>query len=164
MNYVILIASFLLDGILSNFCFYVTNDLYWLYPLFTLMSIWLICPMYQKEKHKYYITAFIMGLLYDLFYTNLLFTNAILFLGIAVIFHWLYQKIRINWFTNIIVMIFQIIFYQCCYAGLLVIFNVVPISLDDIFYLIFHSLLLNIIYGMFIYGICHLLPRKRRVN
>ena len=89
----IIIISFLIDGILTNFLPYMVNDLSYFTPLFTLVSIFLVYPFYQKKEKKYYGTIFLLGIIYDLFYTNLLFFNAMLFLMIAITTKYIYIKI-----------------------------------------------------------------------
>jgi len=164
MTYIILILSFLLDGILSNFLSSFPNKLTYFIPLLTLVSIILIYPSYKKDHKTYFILVGIIGFLYDLFYTNLLFTNTYLFLLIAYITSFIYHKMTINVITNMVIITILIVIYNSIYALLLTIFNVVPITLYDIYYQISHSLVLNIIYAQIIYFIFKILPGKRRLN
>ena len=80
ISIIIIIISLLLDGILSNYLPYLVNDLSLFTSLFTLVSIFIIYPFFKKKEKKYLITIFIIGIIYDLFYTNLLFFNGVLFL------------------------------------------------------------------------------------
>ena len=164
MAYAIVIISLFLDGILSNFIPYMLNDSSWLIPMFTLTSIGIVYPFFQKEPRKYYVFVFIIGFLYDLFYTNLLFTNAILFLLSAFLIAFLHRKLRVQWFSNILLIMLQLTTYQLLYAFLLFIFNVVPITWEAIGYIITHTLLINVIYGEILYFLCYFLPKKRRLN
>ena len=82
--YFILITSFLLDGILSNYLDYMLGDITLFNPLLTIIALLIIYPFFRKNDNQYLVIAFITGFLYDLFYTNLLFTNAILFLLLAI--------------------------------------------------------------------------------
>ena len=77
---IIMIVSFILDGLLTNYLPYLVGDLSWFTPLLTVVSLFMIYPFYRKEEKKYFIIVFILGLLYDLFYTNLLFFNGVLFI------------------------------------------------------------------------------------
>ena len=89
--YITVIISFLLDGVLSNFLNYMLGDISIFNPLLTIVAIIMIYPYFKKDENKYLITSFILGFLYDLFYTNLLFTDAILFLLLALIYSYLYK-------------------------------------------------------------------------
>ena len=161
---IIVIISFLLDGILSNFLPYMTNDLSLLTPYFTIVSLIIICPFFKKERNKYYILVGITGFLYDLFYTSLLFANAIFFLLLALIIDYLYKKLESNLLTNLFFIILIIMIYHLIYSLSLLIFNVVPININNILYLIGNSLILNIFYGEILYLICKYLPHKRHIN
>ena len=88
--YIIITISFFLDGILSNFLPYMEGDLSFFTPLITLVSIFLVEEFFDHEDKKYYITAFVFGFLYDLFYTDLLFLNGFLFLFIAYVSKYIY--------------------------------------------------------------------------
>ena len=98
--YLTLIISFLLDGVLSNYLDYMLGDITLFNPLLTLVALLVIYPFFKKDENKYLIIAFIVGFLYDLFYTNLLFTNAILFLLLAIIYKYLYKKLEVNILTT----------------------------------------------------------------
>lgn len=160
----ILIISFVLEGLLSNFLPYMVQNITYFNPLFTLVSICLIYPFYQKDRKKYYLLAGLIGFLYDLFYTNLLFLNMYLFIITAFLVHCFYKKIRISKWTFPLLLICMITLYQGIYILLLVIFNVVPITLDNAIYWISHSYILNIVYGQILYLIIEHIPKKRRLN
>ncbi len=161
---IIVIISFFLDGILSNFLSYMISDLSLFTPYFTIVSIIIIYPFFAKKNNHYFILVGVTGFLYDLFYTNLLFTNTIFFLLIGLIVSALYKKIQLNIITNFFLLVFVIVLYHSIFALSLFIFNVVPITIDNVLYLISHSLILNIIYGEILYLICKYLPHKRQLN
>ena len=144
---VIVIISFFLDGILSNFLPYMLGDISLFTPYLTLVSLIVIYPFFKKRPRDYFILIGIMGFLYDLFYTNLLFTHAIFFLLIGYIVSFIYKKMELNLLTNLFLIILVIIFYQLIFSLSLFIFNVVPITIESIIYLI-----------------CKYLPHKRHLN
>ncbi len=161
---IIVIISFFLDGILSNFLHYMMGDLSLFTPYFTLISLIAVYPFFIKKNKNYYILVGVVGLLYDLFYTNLLFTHAIFFLLIGYIVSFLYKKMQLNFFTNLLLIILVLVIYHAIFSLCLFIFNVVPITLQSTLYLIANSLILNIIYGEILYLICKYLPHKRHLN
>ncbi len=157
---IILLLSIIIDGVLTNFLPYLVNNLSYFTPLFTVTSIFLIYPFYRKNKRLYFITLFITGFIYDLFYTNLLFYNGVLFVIIGLITYLLYKNFEVNFFKLIIYIILIIISYESINALLLLIYNVVPITTSKIVYKISHSLIINVIYGEIVYLIIKKLPKK----
>lgn len=157
---IIILISLVLDGILTNYLPYLVNDLSLLTPLLSVVSIFMIYPFYRKKENKYYIISFIMGIIYDLWYTNLLFFNAILFLLIALITKYIYKNFEISWLKIIIYLIGIISIYEIMNAGILLLFNLVPITCYKVLYKISHSLILNVIYAEFIYLIINIIPKK----
>lgn len=160
----IVIISLFLDGILSNFLPYMIGDLSLFTAYFTLISLVIIHPFFKKKDKDYYILVGITGFLYDLFYTNLLFTNTIFFLLIGLIVSFVYKKMELNILTNLFLTILVIVIYQTIFSLSLFVFNVVPVTVESTLYLISHSLILNIIYGEILYLICKYMPHKRHLN
>ncbi len=160
ISYIIQILSLLLDGILTNFLPYLQNDLSLFTPLLSVISIFLIYPFFRKEKKKYLINVFIYGMIYDLFYTNLLFWNACIFLVIGLLTIFIYKNYEISLLRIIIPIIVIITSYELINASIIWIFHLVPITLSKVIYKITHTLLLNIIYGVVIYFIISMIPNK----
>lgn len=157
---IIIVISILLDGILTNFLPYLVNDLSIFTPLFTLVSIFIIYPFYRKKLTKYYIIVFLIGIIYDLFYTNMLFFNAILFLIIAIISRFIYQHYEVTFISIIIYTIFIIFTYEALTGGIIYLFQLVPITIEKLLYKITHSILLNVIYIEILFLIIKLIPKK----
>ena len=156
----ILIISIILDGILSNFLPFLVNDLSIFTPLFTVVSIFIIYPFYKKHEKKYFITIFIVGIIYDLLYTNLLFFNGILFLIIGLVSKYIYKNYEVTSIRLIIYTIIIISTYELSTGLILFIFRLVPVTFYKVWYKIIHSLLLNIIYIELVYLIIKLIPNK----
>ncbi len=157
---IILIISILLDGILTNFLPFLVNDLSIFTPLLTVVSIFIIYPFYRKHEKKYYIILFIVGIIYDLLYTNLLFFNGILFLVIGLISKFINKNYEVTPLRLIIYIIIIVFFYESITGLILFIFRLVPVTIYKVFYKIIHSLLLNIIYSEILYLIIKLIPEK----
>lgn len=160
MTIILMIISLLLDGLITNFLPYLSNQLSIFTPLLTLTTIFIITPLYQKKDKKYYILLFIFGIIYDLFYTNLLFLNAILFTIIGFISKYINKNYEITHIRLIIFLILIIAIYESSYALILWIFQLVPITLSKVIYKIIHSLLLNCIVGEILYIIINKIPKK----
>ncbi len=157
---IIIVISLLFDGLLTNYLPYLVNDLSYFTPLFTVVSIFIIYPFYRKNNKKYFITVFLLGFIYDLFYTNLLFYNAVIFLIIGIISRFINKNFETSFLKLIIYTVIIVVLYESISAGILFVFNIVPISFDKLFYKISHSLLLNIIYMETIYIVIKIIPKK----
>ena len=75
--------------------------------------------------------------------------------------------IKIDYVRICFYLIFIISLYEVSVAGLITIFNIVPMSIERLFYKISHSLILNLIYGEIVFLIIRLLPNKykrKRLN
>ena len=160
VSIIMLIVSLLLDGILSNYLPFLVNDLSLFTPLLTLVSIFIIYPFFKKKEIPYFIIVFVTGMIYDLFYTNLLFFNAVLFLSISLITIYIYKNLEVNSTKLIIYLIIIVAAYESLTGIILFIYNVVPVTIPKVLYKITHSLILNIIYGELLYGIIKVLPKK----
>jgi len=157
---IIITISLLLDGILTNFLPYVQNTLTLFTPLLTVVSIFIVYPFYRKREKDYFLHMSLLGILYDLFYTNLLFFNGILFLIIASLSIIIHKNCELTFFKLIFYIAIVVGVYESTTALILFIFQLVPITFMKLFYKITHSLLLNIIYIEFIYLILKLIPKK----
>ena len=164
ISVIIIAISFCLDGILTNFLPYGVGDLSLFTPLTTLVSIVVVYSLFHDSHSdkKYLITSFVVGFLYDLCYTNLLFFNAILFLLIAYLNKVFDKQFGHSYIKIIIKMFLIIVIYELTTVLCIIILNLVPINIDRILYKISHSLILNLIYAEILYIIVKLIPRKYR--
>ena len=158
MGIIFVIISLLLDGIINNLLPFINLSLFT--PLLTLISLIIIYPLYIKKEKEYLITLFITGIIYDLLYTNQLFLNGVIFLLIGIIVMNLYNKISINYLTILLFSLLIIIIYILLTGLILLIFNVVPISINKLLYIIKNSILLNLIYSEILYIILKRMPKK----
>lgn len=132
----IVLCSFLLDGILSNYI----NNL-----LLTITAITII-----SSTKNYYKTSFLYGLLYDIAYTNTLFINGILFMIIVFITKKINYYFTNNIISNTITILINIIFYRISIYIILVLSKTVSFNIVTLFESIYLSIF-NLIYGYFIY-------------
>ena len=160
LGIIIIVISLILDGILTNYLPFLVNNLSLFTPLFTLVSISLLYPYYRKRERYFFIMIFITGIVYDLFYTNLLFFNGLLFLLIAYISKVIYRNYEMDYLKLIIYIILVITIYESLTGIILFIFNLVPVTVSKVIYKISHSLILNIIYSELIYLTLNILPKK----
>lgn len=157
----ILIVSFILQGILSNFINIDTNIFNLLLPIVALIIIY---PYFRKNNRKYFIYAGIYGFLYDLIYTDTFILYAGLFIIIGFIISLLNvifsnNIINIGFITTIVIIIYRVITYS-----ILVTVNYLNFDIGILIESIYSSLLLNIIYAIIIYFISDKLSYKYRIQ
>ena len=157
---IIMIISLLLDGLISNYLPYLVNDLSLFTPLFTLISIFIIYPFYRKKEKRYFIHIFILGIIYDLLYTNLLFFTGVLFIIIGLVVKFIVENYELGFIKILIYMIIIIVLYESITVLFLGIYNIVPVSFNKLIYKISHSLIINLIYGELLFIIIKLIPKR----
>ena len=162
----LLIFTFLLDGVLTNFLPFFQENLSFFTPYLSIVILFLIIPFFRKdEENKYYLTVMVYGFLYDIFYTNLFMTHVLLWLILAYIMWKIWKNVQVNYWTLPVILSLLIGLYHLLFMGLLFFFNLVEVSSSHFFYLWGHSLLLNILYGEILYVIfCKVNKKYRRMH
>lgn len=159
----IIISSFILDIILSNFLPFMKGDLSIFTSLFVPITIYLIYPFYKNQELKYYIESFIIGIIYDLIFTNLLFFDGVIFLIISLVSVKIYKNFIVDKYKNIMYVFLIIILYEFLVASIFLIFNLVSICFYDFIYKISHTLLINVVYGFLLYEIIGSGSRQKKL-
>ena len=144
MPIILIILSLLLDGYLSTI---ISSSSYFL-PLLTLTTIYLIYPKYSKKIRSYKLIVIIVGLIYDLLYTNLLLFHAVIFYTLSFLIIHIYKNYSQTKLTTILFLILLIVAYEFLVASIFFIFQVSTITFIKLITKIFKSLLLNIIYAL----------------
>lgn len=144
MPIILIILSLLLDGYLSTI---ISSSSYFL-PLLTLTTIYLIYPKYSKKIRSYKLIVIIVGLIYDLLYTNLLLFHAVIFYILSFLIIHIYKNYSQTKLTTILSLIILIVVYELLVASIFFIFQVSTITFIKLITKIFKSLLLNIIYAL----------------
>ena len=157
---IIMIVSLILDGVLTNYLPYLVGNLTYFTPMFTVVSIFILYPFYRKSEVKYFIILFILGIIYDLFYTNLVFLDGCLFVVLGYISYRIQRNFGLNYLKNILYAIIMIFSYEILFAFILFVYNMVPITIPLVIYKISHSLILNIIYLELLFIIINSIPKK----
>lgn len=160
-NILILLISFFLDGVCSNLI--LISNLF--YPLFSLLSLVIVYPyFYKKNRKKYYIYAFFIGVLYDIIYTNTLFLNGFCFLFISIFINMLYSLITNNVYSSILISVFIIVCYRLFTYLFLLLMGYIQLDIKYLFESIYSSLIVNIIYFVLFYCCCCLINKKRKIG
>ena len=159
MIILVLLVSFVLEGILSIII--PTNSLF--IPIFSIIALATVYPLFKDNRIKYLIYASSLGLLYDIVYTNTPFTNTLSFLVTAYIISLIYEYIKVSKFNILLIDIIVILFYQTFSYMFLCILSYTKFNETTFIEKLYSSIILNIIYGLILYIILEIFRKKRRI-
>lgn len=155
MKAIIIIISFLLEGIVSNFV--PING--FLTPLFTLVALIIIYPLFD-ETAEYYKYAFVTGLAYDLFYTDTILFHAIIFCFMAFIITRLNLVLSDNYLNILVIMGICILIYRVVTYSLLVLVSTMAFDFMALIISVLKSLIINLIYSALLFFVVKKCQRK----
>lgn len=158
---IVTVISFFLESIVSNFVS-INSDLF--LPLFTIVSFVIIYPYLKKERANYYKIAAVLGLFYDIVYTDTLILNLFLFVMTAYFITKMNYILSNNYFNVALMTVLAIAFYRSISFFVLVIIGYLPFSWFSLFRGITTSLLLNVIYVVVLYGITDFFSHKYHIT
>lgn len=138
----IFLTSFILESLVPN----LIKDFI---PFFIIGSI-IISFLLINDTKKLFKIIFIVGILYDLLYTNLVIFHAFMFIFLL----WL-VKVLVKDSKNFLIILFSYFMLIIIYSIIMYLFSSIctNISVFKIINVLFNSLLLNLIYFIFIYMI-----------
>lgn len=156
----VILISFFLEGIMSN----LLSNFSFLIPLFTIVSLIVLYPYFNGEKNKFLFASIILGIFYDIVYTNCVFINAFTFLIIAILISLIYNYITVNT-TNIslinaiILLVYQIInYFLLCLTGYTN-FNETTFITG-----LYSGLILNLLYGFILFLVTSFFAKKYKIR
>lgn len=155
MKAIIVIISFLLEGIVSNFV--PING--FLAPLFTLVALIIIYPLFD-EVSEYYKYAFVTGLAYDLFYTDTILFHAIIFCFMAFIITCLNLVLSDNYLNILVIMGICILIYRVITYSLLVLVSSMAFDFIALILSVLKSLIINLIYSALLFFVVKKCQKK----
>lgn len=158
---IIIILSFILEGIVTNLVS--KNSL--LLPLFTITSLVITYSYFSKEKKYIFIlTSTIIGIMYDIAFTNSLFINTFTFTLCSLLIILIDNYIPDSFINKIGVNCIMILSFKIISYFLLFIFGYIKFNYNILIHGLYSSLILNIIYGLILYFICDSLSRKLNIR
>lgn len=160
---IILIFSFLLEAAFTNFIS--PNSIF--IPLFVITSLVLLYPYFENKNLNYIIVCLILGLFYDIVFTNSLFVNTISFGLMGGLTILCYNYVKYNIYTSNIINTIILISYRIISYVIVLSVNYVSFNNKIFFSGIYKSLILNVVYGVILYFIIELLAKlfnKKRVE
>lgn len=159
MKIIVLIVSFLLEGVISNFVS--LNG--FMTPLFTLVALIIIYPLFD-EMSEYYKYAFVTGLVYDLFYTDTIIFHAIIFCFMAFIITRMNLVLSDNYINLLIIMAVCILIYRTFTYSLLVLVSSMSFSLVALILSVLKSLIINLIYSAILFFVLKRFRKKSKYS
>lgn len=159
MIYLLLIISFYLEGLCSMF--FKTASFF---PLFTLITLVFIYPYFRKYGNSFLKTCFIIGLLYDISYTNTVFVHAFLFCILGYVIDLLYHFFDKNFWMLLLMNFVVMIGYQILSFMLFLLSGRMSFSFSFFLNSIFNSITSNVIYIIILYGILWLLNKHKKIE
>ena len=152
--WIISLVIIIIDGIITYFIPSYFNKLNYLYPMLTIS---LIPFLYNFSTKDYYRFIFILGIIYDLLYSNFFLLNAFVFLLIGYIDIAITRIFKVNIIVYITLIILNICIYDFILFVLVCLTDYQSLSIMDYFYKIKNSIILNLIFGI----ICYLIKFKK---
>lgn len=159
MKVIILIVSFLLEGVISNF----VSINGFIAPLFTLVSLIVIYPLFD-DVSEYYKYVFVTGLVYDLFYIDTIIFHAIIFCFMAFIITRMNLVLSDNYINFLIIMAICILIYRTFTYSLLVLVSSVSFSFIALILSILKSLIINLIYSAILFFVLKKVRKKSKYS
>lgn len=156
-----IILSFFLDSFISNIVPLNTN---YFIPLFSLVAIILIYPYFNKNTNHYLFAVGILGLAYDIFYTDTLVLNLTIFLALGLLIKYVYSIFTINIVNSIIWLLVIIILYRTVTYIILILASYLSLDFMALVKSIYSSLILNVIYCLLGYYILDYLSYTFRIK
>ena len=150
ISIIILIISFLSEGLFSNYLSSTFNNLNMFSTLYTLIALVVIYPYFHNEK-KYYILLIVFGILMDVVYINTFMMNLMLFLIISFLIKFLNFILPENILMVNIMSISSVITYHILSFLILKIINYNTYPLSMLLDICINSILMTIIYTSILY-------------
>ena len=157
MKLLLVILSILLDLFFSNIINSFSIPIF--FPMFTISSIVFISNFYKHQNRKnYYCFVLLISIIYDTFFINNLLITCLLFEVIAFINIKIRKIYSNNLVLNVMSLLLSILVYDTLFHSLLVIVNYQSFDLNRLIYKYTHSILLNVVYVLFMFIV--LKPKK----
>jgi len=162
MIYIISIISLILDGVISNFISFSNYSNTYFRTFFSLMSLIIIYYFYKRDFLKFILISFIIGMVYDMLYSNTFIINAVLFSIVAMLIYAIHKAISYNLISVIISGILSIII-SGIYNYLILLF-MKGYKVADLFTYIKSNIIFNVVYILVLYLIVKRVSSKHKFS
>lgn len=157
---VVIILSFLFDGIFSNL---ITNNSL-LVPFFSLVCLLILYPYFNSNNGRFVIISGIVGLFYDIIYADSIFVNTFIFIIISIFIIRMSEYANYNLLNLCVLTIISICLYRVLSYLLLCIVGYLNFNEIILMKGICNSLIINIIYCIILYFITDYIGRKFKLR
>lgn len=155
----IICVSMLLESITSNLI--PLNSFFT--PLFSLVSLVLIYPYFANNDTNYLKTCAIVGVIYDLVFTNTLFFNLLIFIIIGLVIKFINIVLSNNFINVMIITMISIITYLIITYLILTLIGYKTFNLQYLVSTMSRSSLANILYSFIFYLITDKISKKHKI-
>lgn len=159
ISIIILLISFFIQGLTSNYLGYTYGDLSIFFTIYILIALLIVNPYFENKK-KYFIILIIFGLLTDIVYSNTFILNTCLFIVsyyLSKMFHFFFPY---NWVTISISNLLCIFAYHIISFLFLIILRYDTYTISNLLKILGNSILMTIIYSNVIYTIIVFIVKK----
>ena len=157
------IISFLLDGIISNLISFNLVDPSWFKTIYSIISLVILYNYFDNQK-KYLSIVIILGIFFDIVYTNTFILNVIVFLIIYLILSRLDYVITTNIFTINLKSIVCISLYHILTYIILLLSNYNNYSIKLLGLILIRSIIMTIIYTSISYLLMNKIYDNKRIK
>ena len=156
---IILLLSFFLDGIMSNYFTSMSFHISLFNTVYTVIALSCIASYFNNKK-KYILLISLIGLFFDIVYTNTLLLNVFVFiiLGLNVIL--LNSKLPNNILYNTLISLINVFVYYILTYLILIIVNYFNVSINVLLHILICSIIMSIIYSILLTFILNKLDLK----
>ena len=157
------IISFLLDGIVSNLIPFNLVDPSWFKTIYSIISLVILYNYFDNQK-KYLSILIVLGIFFDIIYTNTFILNVIVFLIIYLILSRLDYIITTNIFTINLKSIVCISLYHILTYIILLLSNYNDYSIKLLGLILLRSIIMTIIYTSISYLLMNKIYDNKRIK
>ena len=157
------IISFLLDSLMSNILPFNLTDPSWFKTIYSVISLVILYNYFDNQK-KYLSILIVLGIFFDIIYTNTFIVNIIVFLIIYFILSNLDYVITTNIFTINLKSITCISLYHILTYIILLLANYNNYSIKLLGIILLRSLIMTIIYTTISYLIMNKIYEYKRIR
>ena len=157
------IISFLLDGIISNLIPFNLVDPSWFKTIYSIISLVILYNYFDNQK-KYLSILIVLGIFFDIVYTNTFILNVVVFLIIYLILSRLDYVITTNIFTINLKSIVCISSYHILTYIILLLSNYNNYSIKLLGLILIRSIIMTIIYTTVSYLLMNKIYDNKRIK
>jgi cell shape-determining protein MreD len=151
LSVIVLIISFILDGMLSIYESYSIFGIFYVNTIFSVIALVLIYPYFNHDTSKYLKCCIVFGVLYDVVYTNTLLLYSAIFFLLGITIKFLYGYLSNNFINGLITTCITIFIFYIMSSFILFLVGYISFDIKLILLNTASILLINIIFYIFTY-------------